>query len=35
MWRERKFVFEIYGKECVSSIGLKRHETLKHTREGT
>ena len=28
-------VCEICGKECVSSRGLKRHETLKHTREGT
>ena len=29
------YVCGIYGKECVSSGGLKRHETLKHTREGT
>ena len=28
------YVCEISGKECVSSRGLKRHETLKHTREG-
>ena len=26
---------EIFRKECVSLRGLKRHETLKHTREGT
>ena len=26
---------KICGKECVSSRGLKRHETLMHTRERT
>ena len=31
--RKKVYVCEIYGKECVS--GLKRHKTLKHTREGT
>ena len=30
---KKVYVCEIYGKECVS--GLKRHKTLKHTREGT
>ena len=35
MWRERKFVCEICGKGCVSSLGSNRHETLKHTREST
>ena len=28
-------VCEISGKEFVSSRGFRRHETLKHTREGT
>ena len=28
------YVCEICGKECVSSRGLKRHETHKHTRQG-
>ena len=32
---KRVYVCEICGKECVSSRGLKRHETLKHTRKGT
>ena len=32
---KKVFVFEICAKECVFSRGLKRHETLKHTREGT
>ena len=32
---KKVYVCEIFGKECVSSRGLKRHETLKHTREGT
>ena len=32
---KKVYVCEICGKECVSSRGLNRHETLKHTREGT
>ena len=32
---KKVYVYEICGKECVSSRGLKRHDTLKHTREGT
>ena len=32
---KKVYVCEICGKECVSSRGLKRHETLKHTRAGT
>ena len=32
---KKVYVSEIWGKECVSSRGLKRHETLKHTREVT
>ena len=31
---KKVYVCEICAKECVSSRGLKRHETLKHTREG-
>ena len=32
---KKVYVCKICGQECVSSIGFKRHETLKHTREGT
>ena len=32
---KKVYMCEICGKECVSSRGLKRHETLNHTREGT
>ena len=32
---KKVYVSEIWGKECVSSRGLKRHETLEHTREVT
>ena len=32
---KKVYVCEICGKECVSSRGLNRHKTLKHTREGT
>ena len=32
---KKVYVCKTCGKECVSSVGLKRHETLKHTREGT
>ena len=32
---KKVYVCEVCGKECVSSRDLKRHETLKHTREGT
>ena len=31
---KKAYVCEIYGKECVSSRGLKRYGTLKHTWEG-
>ena len=33
--QKKVYVCEMCGKECVSSKGLKRHESLKHTREGT
>ena len=33
--RKKVYVCEICAKECVLSRVLKRHETLKHTREGT
>ena len=33
--KKEVYVCETCAKECVSSRGLKRHETLKHTREGT
>ena len=32
---KKVYVCEICAKECVSSRGLKRHGTLKHTREST
>ena len=32
---KKAYVCEICVKECVSSKGLKRHEALKHSREGT
>ena len=32
---EGKKVCEVCAKECASSRGLKRHENLKHTQEGT
>ena len=32
---KRVYVCEIYDKEFVFSRGFKRHEILKHTREGT
>ena len=32
---KKVYVCEICGKECVSSRGLKRHETLRYTRDGT
>ena len=31
---KNNYVHEICGKECVSLRGLKRHETLWHTRKG-
>ena len=30
VWK-KVYVYEICGKECVPSRGLKRHDTLKHT----
>ena len=35
MEENKVYVCEICVKECVYSRGLKRHETLKHTRKGT
>ena len=32
---KKVYACEICGKECVSSRGLKKLETLKHTRNGT